>query len=93
MIGDRKLPLTPDQQHLYAHVLQMVSGPQGELLLQLIAAYPDPLDRGELASRAGVSAASSGFEKNISTLRSFELVDYPTRGQVVALPLLFMEDA
>jgi hypothetical protein len=42
-------------------------------------------------SSARVSVVSSGFEKNLSTLRSFELIDYPSRGEVVALPVLFFD--
>jgi hypothetical protein len=80
-------------EDLHDAIYRMVSGPQAALLRALVAAYPAPLTRDELADAAGVSAASSGFEKNISTLKSFELVYYPERGYVQALPVLFLEDA
>lgn len=71
-------------------VIAKASRPQGEMLRVLIAAYPHPLTRDELAQRLGVSAASSGFEKNLSTLRTMGVIDYPIRGEVVALPILFL---
>lgn len=76
-------------EHLQEAIYRMVSGPQAHLLRILVECYPEPLSRDELAERAAVSAASSGFEKNISTLRSFELIEYPERGYVAALPILF----
>ena len=36
---------------------------------------------------------SSGYANNLGSLRnSWELIDYPERGSVRALPLLFMDD-
>lgn len=84
---------TPTNDELWQSIYRMVSGPQATLLAVLIEHYPAALEREQLAELAGVSAASSGFEKNISTLRSFELVDYPSRGEVAALPILFIEEA
>lgn len=81
--------VTPTVEALHEAIYAMVSRPQAELLRVLVEAYPEALHRDELAERAGVSAASSGFERNVSTLRSFELIDYPARGYVVALEVLF----
>lgn len=38
-----------------------------------------------------VSSASSGFEKNVSTLSGLGFVHYPVKGSVAALPILFVE--
>lgn len=81
--------IEPTEAALHEAVSRMVSGPQAVLLRVLIALRGKPIDRETLAQRAGVSAASSGFEKNISTLRSFELIDYPVRGTVAATNILF----
>lgn len=81
--------LEPTAAALHEAIYRMVSGPQATLLRVLVGLRGGAIGRDELASRAGVSAASSGFEKNISTLRSFELIDYPQRGQVCATDILF----
>jgi hypothetical protein len=81
--------LEPTEAALHEAIYRMVSGPQATLLRVLVELRGMSIARDELASRAGVSAASSGFEKNISTLRSFELIDYPQRGQVCATDILF----
>lgn len=80
-----------DAQQLQQMVFGKVSGPQAELLRALIPIYPNGLSRDELANRAGVSAKSSGFEKNVSTLSSFGWVVYPDKGHVAASPDLFLE--
>jgi hypothetical protein len=85
--------LEPTEAALHEAIYRMVSGPQATLLRVLVELRGMSIARDELASRAGVSAASSGFEKNISTLRSFELIDYPQRGQVCATDILFPKDS
>jgi uncharacterized protein len=82
-----------DERELQRAVISKVSRPQGALLEALIAAYPAPLTREELADAAGTSSTSSGFEKNLSTLRTLGVIDYPERGYVVALPILFLDEA
>lgn len=82
-------PLTDDE--LQQAIYRKLSRPQAELLRVLVEAHPTALDREELAARAGVSAASSGFEKNVSTLRTFGFVDYPARGSVAASTVMFVE--
>jgi hypothetical protein len=74
-------------------VLARVSRPQARILQALIEAYPRALTKEELAERAGASAASSAYQNNVSAMRSLGLVDYPAAGQVVALPVLFLEEA
>jgi uncharacterized protein len=82
-------PLTTE--HLHASIRDHVSGPQWRILAALIDAYPHALTRDDLARRAHQSVLSSGFEKNVSTLRSLGFIDYPSRGYVVGLPVLFIE--
>ncbi len=71
-------------------VLQALPPALQRLLRILIADYPTPSTRDALASRAGVSAASSGFENNVSRLRGLGLLDYPAAGQVRAAEMLFV---
>jgi Mn-dependent DtxR family transcriptional regulator len=77
------------QAELHAYVRRLIGESRWRVLSPLIDVYDAPLSREELAGRAGVSSASSGFEKNLSTLRSLGLIDYPERGVVVALEVLF----
>ena len=83
----------PTIKQLQETVLSRVSRPQAVLLRVLIEKYPEALSREDLAAAADVSAVSSGYEKNVSTLRSLGLVDYPSQGTVAAEPVLFLEGA
>ena len=83
----------PTTAELHDAVCERLSGPQQVLLRVLIDAHPDGLTREDLAARAEVSAVSSGFEKNVSTLRSLGLAVYPAQGTVGAAPVLFLEGA
>jgi hypothetical protein len=82
-------PHSVDELHRY--VAGLVGGSKWRLLEQLIVAYDAPLTKAELAERAGASATSSSFSNNLGSLRSLGLIDYPAPGEIVALPVLFME--
>lgn len=83
------VPLT--DAGLHSIIRSHVSGPQWRLLEALIEVYPQDLDRATLAARADTSHTSSGFEKNVSTLRSLGFIDYPSQGRVVATQFLFVQ--
>lgn len=85
--------LPPTTAALQEAILAKVSRPQGRILRALIAAYPDPLTKDDLAARAEASPASSGYQitNNLSALRSLGMIDYPAPGQAVAQPVLFLE--
>lgn len=70
---------------------EVISGPQFRILEELFRAYPDAIDRTTLAEKVGQSETSSGYDKNISTLRSAGMVEYPAQGQVKAANWLFLE--
>lgn len=76
---------------LQAYVRSLVGGPKTAILDQLIHVYPSPLAKDDLAERAGASPTSSAFANNLGSLRSLGLIDYPRKGWVVALPVLFLE--
>jgi uncharacterized protein len=78
---------------LQESILSKLPPTQAKILSFLIEAYPDPLDRGELANMSGQHSAPEAYKKNLSSLRSFGLIDYPSSSQVVALPVLFLEEA
>ncbi len=87
-------PDTPaTAEDLHQAWLGQLSEPQGKILRALIERYPSPADKERLASEVGVSALSSGYEKNLSTMRSLGIIDYPSPGMVVAANTLFPEAA
>jgi hypothetical protein len=87
-----RAPEAPVSQHeLHESLCARVSRPQADILRYVIGLYPEPIDRETLAQAVKVSEASSGYEKNLSTLRSLGLIEYPSQGQVVAADVLFLE--
>ncbi len=83
--------IEPTTAALQDAMYEMVGPARAAILRALVAAYPAALSRTDLAERAGTSAASSYFEKNVSALRTLGLVEYPDRGHVVARDVLFLE--
>jgi hypothetical protein len=76
---------------LHDAIRRFVSGPQWDILNALIKVYPESLSRGELAKQANVSAASSGYVKNVGTVKALGFATYPRDGHVAASPLLFVK--
>ncbi len=83
-------PLTTSD--LQSAVLRRLPRGQADILQVLISAYPESILRTEVAEQAGQSRTSSQFEKNLSKLRGFDLIDYPDSERAVALPVLFLSD-
>lgn len=82
-------PGTPTNADLQHSIYAQLSMPQAALLRVLVARYPEPVNRDDLAAAAGVSPASSGFRNNLSVLSVLELVERPDGATVRALPILF----
>jgi len=61
------------------------------MLRMLIDAFPEDLDRDEVAHGTEQSPTSSGFDKNCSTLRSLGLLEYAPGRKIGATQLLFPE--
>ena len=57
-----------------------------------VKAYPQSLEREQVAVRAGASPTSSAFMNNLGALRSLGLIDYPRQGHVIAAPVLLLEE-
>lgn len=81
----------PTTTELHARVLGLLNGPQQKILEPLLAAYPGAMDRAELAAAAGYSPDGGAFNNPLGSLRTLGFIDYPSPGQVVALPILFVE--
>ena len=75
-------------------VLERLSGPERRVLEVLIDVYPDALSKPEAGARSGyrVGDKVGGTYGNIlGRLRSLGLIDYPSRGQVAAESVLFLD--
>lgn len=77
---------------LHDAIYAKISTPQERMLRALITSYPRNLTWDELAEKGEQSPTSSGFEKNVSTLKSYGLVDGGRATGFVALPHLFLEE-
>lgn len=80
----------PTTEDLHRQIEGRLAAPQWKILRALIASYPKPVAREELAERAEQSPTSSGYANNLGALRSLGFIDYPARSQVTALPVLFL---
>lgn len=89
--NDRDKARAPTTADLHRTLEQRLPLPQWRILKALIGYYPDAVDRAALAAEANQSANSSGYANNLGALRSLGFLDYPRGGEVVALPVLFLE--
>lgn len=79
---------------LQSAVMGMLNGPEQRVLQVLIDAYPEPMSKQDCGEAAGYTVGEKvgGTYGNIlGRLRSLGLIDYPGPGEVVALPVLFLE--
>jgi uncharacterized protein len=84
-------PSSVEEMHDLARGL--VGPARARILDVLIANYPNPVSREELAAQVGETASGGAFNNKVSRLRSLGLADYPQGGLVVAAPVLFLENA
>jgi hypothetical protein len=78
-------------EELHEALLSRLPDPQAKIVKVLVAAYPEDCDRSDVAEACGVSPASGSYGQNLGVLRSLGLIDYPVKGRVTALPLLFID--
>ncbi len=81
--------VSPADENIQAMVLGLVSAPQAAILRVLIAKYPERAPRAAVAEEVGVSPTSGSYANNLSTLSTLGVLEYPSRGEVVASSLLF----
>ena len=62
--------------------LSIVNEPKARILRALIDEHPKAMSRGAIAQAADVSQSSSGFEKNLSQLKTLGAIEYPMSGVV-----------
>ena len=83
------VPATSEELH--QQIARKLPVPKWKILNELIQLYPDPISKEQLAKQIGVSPTSGGYFNNLGSLRSLGLIEYPTPGQAVALPVLFLD--
>jgi hypothetical protein len=84
------VPGTSDDLH--RAIYDKISTPQERMLRALIQSYPRNLTWDELAEKGEQSPTSSGFEKNVSRLKSYGLIGGSRGTGYVALQHLFLEE-
>lgn len=91
----RKLALYVDgpksSAEMHELLFRKVGPAKARILKVLIEAYPQTLSKEELATAVGMTATGGAFANYLGALRSLGLIDYPAPGQVVALPVLFLD--
>lgn len=80
-------PLTVSD--LQRHVISVLPAPHLAILKALIGMYPNPVTKETLSEVVGKRGGA--FNNPLSRLRTMGLIEYPTRGYVVAKPFLFLE--
>jgi hypothetical protein len=93
--GRKLVPVTQavNEDGLHRQIASMLSSSQANIMRELLAQRGEPMTREELAEACNVSAKSSGFEKNLSSLRSLKLIDYGPQSTVFAVDDLFLTPA
>ncbi len=88
--------IEPTTRGLQEAVYARLDGPEGRVLEVLVANYPAALtkrDVGELAGYTVGDRVGGTYGNILGRLRSLGLIDYPSPGEVIALPVLFLEGA
>jgi hypothetical protein len=78
----------PTRRQLHNFWLAKLDGPQGKILSELLAWYPNPLSMEELGKKVGVSHTTGSFLQNVRDLDKLGLV-HRTKGRAAATELLF----
>jgi hypothetical protein len=81
--------VVPTREELQRRVLGKLNGPQQRILQPLLEAHPSPLSNDELAAKSGYSPTSGAFFNPRGSLRSLNILEYPSPGMVRAADWLF----
>lgn len=90
----KRLAVYPTQkvtsEDIQVRAKAVVSKPQSDIISALILSYPNDLSREDLAAAVGKNSFSSGFERNLTDLRSAGFIEYPNPGYVRAAGIFFI---
>lgn len=84
----------PTTDALQRAIRERLDGPEWRVLSALIETYPDDLTKQDCGARAGYTVGENvggTFGNILGRLRSLGLIEYPSPGRVVALPVLFLQ--
>jgi uncharacterized protein len=83
-------PLSTDELH--ERLYRKLGGAEEKILREIIAAYPEAMQKEDLAARCGYSSPrSGGFSEPISRLRQLGIIESPAPGQVKCADWLFLD--
>lgn len=82
-------PLSSDD--IQNRCLALLTPYQQDLVRALLRVHPTVMSREQLGEAAGKQSSSSTFERYVSSLRSMEIVEYPSKNSVKAADWLFLE--
>ncbi|TMJ04317.1 MAG: hypothetical protein E6G97_07380 [Alphaproteobacteria bacterium] len=82
------VPATSEE--IQSRVIAILGPTAGKILTNVIAVYPDAMDRQELAQQSGYeNVKSTGFAKSLSRLSALGFITYPSARQARAGDVLF----
>lgn len=85
-------PMTvPTTDELHSRVRAILEPRQWKVLEVVIGCYPQSISRDDLAKATSYAPDGGGYLNLVSSLKSLGFINSPARGQVVALPILFVE--
>jgi hypothetical protein len=88
--GAARFPSTaPTLDDLHQAWLGIVTNPQQRILREVLACYPQPMAKAELAAKIQVSPDSGSYANNLGRLRTLGAIEYPRPGFVRAAEVLF----
>ena len=85
----RAVATPPTLSDLHQAWLEIITGSQARILREVVAIYPQPIAKEELAKRIAVSPESGSYANNLGRLRTLGVIDYPRRGYVRAQKDIF----
>lgn len=92
----RSPDIEPTTRGLQEAIFARLDGPERRVLQVLVEAYPSHLSKQDTGEAAGYTVGDrvgGTFGNILGRLRSLGLIDYPTPGHAIALPVLFLEEA
>jgi hypothetical protein len=89
----QQLATAPDGAPTHAAIMEKIARKlppaQIRILRATAEAFPDDVDKNQLASSIGASASSSAYANNLGRLRTMGFIAYPSKGRVRASERLF----
>ncbi len=93
LVAARPAAVPASTEELQSRLLEKLDGPRRRILEALIQIYPVATTKDDLGGSLGyTNVRSGGFSEPLRSLRELGLIDYPSPGRVVALPVLFLEE-